>query len=197
MSNTNTNKLFTNLQALRGARGITFEELSKRSGVPRPTIFGLKNHEPAQKTLKALAEALEVSIVELLGIEEGKNQETNGVVEVPVWDFESYEPSTAPGRTRFLANVDAKCFGLILDPRISGCPKGTIFYFTTDKEPGDGDTVLIKSNNEYYVKKLSVEGNKTRFLHLRYDEVESFKDFELLGTCFSIVIDPYSSKFDR
>lgn len=59
-----------NIKKIREEKKMTQEQLSKSSGVSRTTIIKLENNEDAEVqvgTLKALANALSVSVSELFG----------------------------------------------------------------------------------------------------------------------------------
>lgn len=59
-----------NIKKIREKKKMTQEQLSKSSGVSRTTIIKLENNEDAEVqvgTLKALANALSVSVSELFG----------------------------------------------------------------------------------------------------------------------------------
>ena len=196
MLNSKPKPFFENLQALLKAQELTFKQLSEKSQVHVQTLYGLKSHDPSQNTLNAIAKALKVSTDELLG--NPFISGTKGIIQAPVWELENYGKDLPPSSLRELVNAHPKSFGLILDPRDSGYPKGSIFYFTPEKEAQDGDLVLVKANDFYFVKKMYIERGATKFEHLRFDELESFSDgYEILGTCFEIVIDPYYAKFVR
>src|SRR5260370_17295708 len=64
------------VQSYREARGYTLSELARLSGVSRSYLYQVESGEssPTEEKLKALADALEVSIGDLLGIDEDTTQ---------------------------------------------------------------------------------------------------------------------------
>lgn len=185
--------IFDTLSVLRKSKKLTYQELSDRSGVPMPTLFGLKKHAPSNTTLKAIADALGVSTDELLGLEQRGDPDQPRAMTVPVWKMADY-PNAIPIQRFLIDCYGPKTFGLILDPRDSACPKGSIFYFDPDLAPQDGDTLFLQVLETPLVRKLHQEGDKMRFVHLKYDEASVFNDYKILGTCVLITIDPFSAQ---
>ena len=198
MSAANTEKqkpIFDNFSLIRKRKNLTYQALSDRSGVPMPTLFGLKKHAPSNTTLKAIADALGVSTDELLGLEQRGDPDQPRAMTVPVWKMADY-PNALPLQRFLIDCYGPKTFGLILNPRDSACPKGSIFYFDPDLAPQDGDTLLLQVLDTLLVRKLHQEADKRRFVHLKYDEASVFNDYKIIGTCVLITIDPFSVKQD-
>lgn len=60
------------LELLRYERGLTRRDVSEGSGVPERTVRHVEReaHRPSPKTAKALADFYEITVAELLGVDE-------------------------------------------------------------------------------------------------------------------------------
>lgn len=69
MTDSSSTNLARNIRSLREARGLTQQQLAKRSGVPRPTWANLESGSanPTLGVLVRVASALNISIEELIG----------------------------------------------------------------------------------------------------------------------------------
>lgn len=189
--------LFDNINLLRKQSGITFRELSQKTNLPMPTLFGLKKRDnPGTKVVSALADALDVSIDELLGREKiASLQNEVQLAKIPVWKLEGFNMETP--KYRYLTQDYGKnTFGIILGAS-EGYPKGTIMYFNPDLGLRSEGIVLIKENEHYLIRRHIKDGAKALFGHLKYDIFESYENYDLLGICVLIVTDPYSASFDE
>lgn len=139
-------RLGQNIKQLRGARGLTQEQMAKLSGLPRATWANLESGaaNPTLAVLRRVALALQAPIEELIG--------------KPRADARLYPAGTLPSRTRGEVTVRSllpdEVPGMVIErmeiaagARLIGVPHtpGTREYFTCES----GEVVLVASGESY------------------------------------------------
>lgn len=198
--------LTANLHRLMQHSGISEAELARRSNIPQPTLHKIlsgKTDDPRASTLKALANAFDVSIDELLSsvttfrhINTASKTQSIAIIS---WN-------ECIGAAHFIANLTStnwdhwivseslsqQAYGLAtkasMEPHF---PKGTILIIDPDMTAEDGDTIVVLYPNtqEATLRKLSIDGPEKLLLPLNANSSASHfeKDIKILGVVIKSV----------
>lgn len=204
----NSSGLFELFDKIRKIRGLTYQEIERISGIPKQTLFGLKRRDSINlKNLKSLAQVLNVSVDELLGLapltidkqvpSSSEKFENSELIKIPVWKLSNYGLAAA-AKYRFMSEeIGRKTFGIAVDSVETNFPKGTILYFNPDFLPQNDSIVLLqKDSKNYCIRKILYEGDDFYTTHLKLNISDRQGDCLILGVCVLIVTDLYFSSFD-
>jgi SOS-response transcriptional repressor LexA len=185
--------LTANLHQLMRTRGVSEAELARRSHIPQPTLHKIlsgKTDDPRASTLKALANAFEISIDELLS---GANipRQINGMPKTQSISIISW--SECIDAANFIKNLtptnwsnwivseylSQNAYGLISKSSMEPCfPKRTVLIIDPDTMAEDGDMVVAHYPNtqEATLRKLSTDGPTKLLLPINANS--SLSDFD-------------------
>jgi len=165
------------IRELRRRRGMTQQALAAAAGVSQGQLSRLENGEtinPSQQTLLGIAEALHVTLTDLIGRPITGATEAPGRVPVPIvqvpahagddWTWEptgqsiSTDERTARGRQLQAIPVTGDCMA----PNVE---HGDVVVFDSwSRHPKDGDMVVITRDNQPHIRWARLERTGVRLL---------------------------------
>lgn len=170
------NTLLSNLLELMEIKNITEAELAKMTGVAQSTLNKIllgQSNNPRIKTLMLIANALNVSIDSLVNPNDNLLRDSSETIDyfLPALTWQMLDENET------IADINLKhckhwqhirldkneilskhAFVLQSKPFLEPIyPQGTIFVIDPDSKPLDGDTVLVKINNQITLRKLCID----------------------------------------
>ena len=187
------------LNSLLSQHSVSTKTLSEATDISIAAINNLKRGEgnPTIGTLNAICHFFEISLVELLGL---NNVNMNiQATTVPLYELRfAHNRRDETVENKILIempkNTDANSiFGIVINNN-SFLPlyeKGTIFILTSTQSAADGDIVFTRiQNNINSIKRLFIKKNGFYLKNINLDEsVESYKkqDIDILGVVIQII----------
>jgi len=204
--------LTANLHYLMQSQGISEAELARRSNIPQPTLHKIlsgKTDDPRASTLKALANAFEVSVDELLSgtdvhSQANRKSKTQSIAIIS-WSECIDATNFIMGLTSInwsnwiiSEHISPHAYGLIskasMEPYF---PKRTVLVIDPNMTAEDGDMVVVHYPNtqEATLRKLSIDGPTKLLLPINPGTAEQNqfeKDIKILGVVIKSVFSFHS-----